>query len=268
MHLHFISGLPRSGSTLLAAILRQNPRFHAAMSGPMAGLVDGCLELMSGRNEFSVFIKNEQRQRMLAGLFEGYYRENAGQVIFDTNRAWCAKMDLIAALFPKAKVVACVRHVPWILDSVERYARKNCLQPSMMFEYKSGGTVYMHINALTSPTGLLGYAYDALRQAVYGCNGARLLIVQYESLSADPQKTMDSIYAFLEERPFVHDFTAIQYDAPEYDGKVGAPGLHTVRRELRAEDRATILPADLFKRFANHSFWRNPHMFPAGVRVV
>jgi hypothetical protein len=25
---HFISGLPRSGSTLLAAILRQNPRFH------------------------------------------------------------------------------------------------------------------------------------------------------------------------------------------------------------------------------------------------
>jgi len=26
---HFISGLPRSGSTLLAAILRQNLRFHA-----------------------------------------------------------------------------------------------------------------------------------------------------------------------------------------------------------------------------------------------
>jgi sulfotransferase len=26
--IHFISGLPRSGSTLLAAILRQNPRFH------------------------------------------------------------------------------------------------------------------------------------------------------------------------------------------------------------------------------------------------
>ncbi|MBU0835751.1 MAG: sulfotransferase, partial [Gammaproteobacteria bacterium] len=26
---HFISGLPRSGSTLLAALLRQNPRFHA-----------------------------------------------------------------------------------------------------------------------------------------------------------------------------------------------------------------------------------------------
>ena len=31
---HFISGLPRSGSTLLSAILLQNPRFHAGMSSP------------------------------------------------------------------------------------------------------------------------------------------------------------------------------------------------------------------------------------------
>jgi sulfotransferase len=29
--IHFISGLPRSGSTLL----RQNPRFEAGMSGPL-----------------------------------------------------------------------------------------------------------------------------------------------------------------------------------------------------------------------------------------
>ncbi|MBD9680249.1 sulfotransferase, partial [Pseudomonas sp. PDM18] len=32
---HFISGLPRSGSTLLSAILLQNPRFHAGMSSPV-----------------------------------------------------------------------------------------------------------------------------------------------------------------------------------------------------------------------------------------
>ena len=37
---HFISGLPRAGSTLTAAILRQNPRFHAGMSSPVAVLFD------------------------------------------------------------------------------------------------------------------------------------------------------------------------------------------------------------------------------------
>ena len=52
--IHFISGLPRSGSTLLAALLRQNPRFEAGMSGPLAGLFGALLGEMSARNEFSV----------------------------------------------------------------------------------------------------------------------------------------------------------------------------------------------------------------------
>ena len=48
--IHFISGLPRSGSTLLAALLRQNPRFEAGMSGPLAGLFGALLSEMSARN--------------------------------------------------------------------------------------------------------------------------------------------------------------------------------------------------------------------------
>jgi hypothetical protein len=33
--IHFISGFPRSGTTLLAALLRQNPRFHASIESPV-----------------------------------------------------------------------------------------------------------------------------------------------------------------------------------------------------------------------------------------
>jgi sulfotransferase len=50
--MHFISGLPRSGSTLLAALLRQNPRFEAGMSGPLSGLFGALLGQMSARNEY------------------------------------------------------------------------------------------------------------------------------------------------------------------------------------------------------------------------
>lgn len=62
---HFISGLPRSGSTLLSAILSQNPRFHAGMSGPVGGTFNTLLGELSGRNEYSVFINDEQRKRLL-----------------------------------------------------------------------------------------------------------------------------------------------------------------------------------------------------------
>ena len=42
---HFITGLPRSGgsSMLLSALLRQNPRFHAAMTSPVGGNFNACV---------------------------------------------------------------------------------------------------------------------------------------------------------------------------------------------------------------------------------
>jgi sulfotransferase len=54
--IHFISGLPRSGSTLLAALLRQNPRFHAGMTSPVGGLYMALEGALSRRNEAAVFV--------------------------------------------------------------------------------------------------------------------------------------------------------------------------------------------------------------------
>ena len=60
--LHFISGLPRSGSTLLAGLLRQNPRFAAAMTGPVGGLVGALLNAMGPQTETAVFLDEAKRQ--------------------------------------------------------------------------------------------------------------------------------------------------------------------------------------------------------------
>src|SRR5687768_1680543 len=88
--LHFISGLPRSGSTLLAGVLRQNPRFHAAMTGPVGTLFGVVHAAMGAQNETALFLREGQKRDLLRGLFEAYYRPQAeaGQaVVFDTNRA-------------------------------------------------------------------------------------------------------------------------------------------------------------------------------------
>ena len=238
------------------------------MSGPLAGLFGALLTEMSARNEYSVFIDDAKRQRILHGLFDSFYAGTAAEVIFDTNRAWCAWMPAIARLFPEAKVIACVRELPWVIDSIERLVQRNVFSPSSIFNYSAGGTVYTRANGVVGPDGMVGAPYDALKQACYGAQRERLLLVQYETLTTDPAKTMHTIYAFLGEPTFEHDFDHIEYDVTEFDERAGTPGLHTVRSRIDAEPRASLLPPDLFNRFVNDAFWRNPQKIPEGLQVV
>jgi sulfotransferase len=60
--IHFISGLPRSGSTLFSALLRQNPHFCAGMSSPVMPIYAATQLALSTKNEFHVFITDRQRE--------------------------------------------------------------------------------------------------------------------------------------------------------------------------------------------------------------
>ncbi|MEG4293229.1 sulfotransferase [Microcoleus sp. C2C3] len=255
--LHFISGLPRSGSTLLGALLRQNPRFHASMSSPVGGLVTSMLEAMSADNEFSVFITPEQKQALTRTIFSTYYQPQADKaVIFDTNRLWCSKLPLIHQLFPDAKVICCVRNVAWIMDSVERLIRKNAFDVSRLFN-NSGerSTVYTRTEALSQSGRLVGFAYNALKEAFYSEYSECLLLVDYDILSQAPDKTLSLIYQFLGEEPFDHDFTNVEYEANEFDRRLNTEGLHQVRSKVEFQPRATVLPPDLFAQYEGLSFW-------------
>lgn len=267
MRLHFISGLPRSGSTLLAAILRQNPDFHAAMTSPVGALFSAMLRQMSAENEAAPFIDDDRRAAVLRGLFASYY-EREGGLVFDTNRLWCAKMPALAALFPRAKVIACVRHVPWIFDSVERLHRKNALQPSKMFNFDAGGTVYQRCDAMNAPGGILGFAWNALREAWFGEQSDRLLVVRYDSLTSNPRRVLSAIHEFVGEPEFAYDFENVEYDAPEFDARLGAPGLHRVCGPVRRNERRTILPPDIFAKHAGNSFWAIPEQNCNNTRIV
>ena len=224
---HFISGLPRSGSTLLAAILRQNPRLWAGMSGPVASLVLALQRQMSGENEGSVFVDDAKRRAVLRGVFDSFYADlPPTQTVIDTNRAWCAKMPLLAELFPDAKVVACVRHMPWIVDSFERLTRRNALEPSGVFRFEPGGTVYSRFNALTGSDGAVGGAFDSVREGFWGEQSASLMLLTYQTLTHEPKRALEAVYDFLGLEPFTHDFDDVEYEADDFDRKLDAPGLH------------------------------------------
>jgi sulfotransferase len=267
--IHFISGLPRSGSTLLASILRQNPRLHAEMMSPLGTIFQTMQGALSRKTEGALFIDETQKQRLLAGLFTNFYHAiHPAKVVIDTNRLWCSKLPVVARLFPAAKVICCVRDISWIIDSIERLVRRNPFELSGLFGFDTGGTVFTRANRLAAGDGMVGFALDGLKEAFYGEESDRLLLVEYEALTRAPRDTISQVYAFLGEPPFAHDFDNLAYDAKDFDAMLGTPGLHHVARKIAWTERPSVLPPELFARFANDAFWKAPAAGRSKAKVL
>lgn len=258
--MHFISGLPRSGSTLLAAILRQNPRIHAGMTSPVGPVFNACLTSMGAENEFSVFFEEEQKRDILLNIFKGYYDHiEAKGLVFDTNRMWTSRISVLRKLFPDSKVICCVRNPAWIMDSIERLVRKNAFDVSRIFaNAQERSSVYSRADALLNPHRMIGFAWSALKEAYYSEHSDMMLLVDYNLLASRPAEVLPLIYGFVGEENYDHDFDNVEYEAENFDTQLIATGLHTVRGKVELKPRQTILPPDLFKRFQDLMFWHDP----------
>lgn len=262
---HFISGLPRSGSTLFSGILRQNPRFHADMSSPVGSLLNGILEQIGAGSEFYSFFDEDKRRSMCMAMFDAYYaNEKEKQVIFDTNRMWCAKMHQLEELFDDFKIICLVRNPAWVMDSFEQIYRKNPFNYSKMFAPNNRHTVYSRCESMING-GIVGASWTALKEAYYGDHSERLLLVDYDLLTMHPTRTLSLVYDFIRETEYQHDFDNVEFSHDEFDYTIGVKGLHTVKRKVEHRSRRSILPPDLFKKYSDMAFWSDTNGTSASV---
>jgi sulfotransferase len=225
------------------------------------------LNQFSAGSEFGPVISHDQRRRLLGGLFDSYYSDHADKaVIVDTNRLWCSRMPAVVDLFPRAKIIACVRNVAWVMDSIERLYRANPYENTKLFvDDIERNTVYSRVDTLAQRNRLVGFPWAALKEAYYGEHAGSLLVVDYDLLTQAPDKVLRLIYEFIGETWFDHDFDNVSYDSPHFDQALGLSGLHRVRRKVAPQPRRTILPPDLFEQYSKLSFWTDSTGSPAQV---
>jgi sulfotransferase len=121
-----------------------------------------------------------------------------------------------------------------------------------------------------APRGLVGYPLAALKEAICDDRRERLLLLRFETLTATPAKALAEIYAFIGEPSFEHDPRHIEpdFDALDFDDRVGAAGLHALPVLGKAVPHRTILPADLVSKYHADAFWERPDVMPSTVRLL
>jgi sulfotransferase len=252
---YFISGLPRSGSTLLSAILKQNPDFYADISSPLEKITESVINDISD-SENNFLIDEEHRKNIMTGIFEGYYKNINKPIIFDTSRKWTRKTNFLKFLFPNTKIICLVRDIISILNSFEMISSKNPFHRNILT--KKNDNIFSRCYSMVDDSdGIIADPWLFLQEG-YALNPDMILFVEYEDLCKDPESTMKKIYEFIDIPYYFHNFSNIEYSNESFDNACNLKGLHTVRKEVNYTPKSFILPEEIINKYtkANMEFWR------------
>ena len=253
-----LSGMPRSGSTLLSALLSQNPLIHAEGNSAVCQLMwDMYVSCMNNVNEQ---LKGNYREHMVRDLMlqipNTYYHPNAAagisdrRIIVDKCRAWTRKAntDLLRQFIdPHIKIIVMERSVTEVIKSFSKLLKKNNWTDEM---------ITACLNELLTPeTEPIRMTLEWIKMAreEYNYKGSpsdpTFLFIHYDDLIEHTDDVLKRIYAFCGwEEPFQHTFTSVVNRYPENDEFYGLDGFHAIRSVIGKEENTTVLPPDIMEK--------------------
>ena len=245
--LHFLAGLPRSGSTLLAAILNQNPAARVSSTSDLVHILDVLANLWA--NAHTLSINDPERTRLvevMRGVINAEYKDTP-RVVIDKSREW-PRPDIMQSmpmvLGRPMKIIATVRDVPDCAASFARIA-----DPEDLNSFLVDSSFIQHLQG----------SYVSLQNG-YAAYPEAFLFVEYEDLLADPQAQLDRVHDFLDLPPFAYDFENIDGSTVAEDDAAlwNAPGLHDVQPKLERQHNqsARDVLGKRYAQFAQPAFWR------------
>lgn len=262
---HFLAGLPRSGNTLLSAILNQNPDIYSTPLSPLSSLIWDYAKSCNNIQQVSRNKENKTRAEfLLFSFFDTFYKDVDKPVIIEREKDWGTPANLnIIKMFvtPTPKIIITVRDILEIIASfitLDNGYLKNSANNSDTYITNYRSTKDNIAEYLMQPNGDIDKALLSLASAFYPENKGMFHIVEYNDLVAKPEETMSGIYKFLELPDYEHDFKNIKKIESDNDVVLGLPeNLHNVKKSLSNSSTSTDILSDYIKhKYSNMEFWR------------
>lgn len=250
---YFLSGLPRSGSTVLAAILNQNPALYVTPTSPM---LDQLIENQNIWHSLQTVKANpmpEQLTNITRAMINSMWQHRSENIIIDKNRGWGKNMPASTVLFGKEiPVIATVRDLPSIMASWLTLIKKhpnhiNSVIRSRGFEPTDENIMAeMWFNMVQD-------CMDGLRQLKKDAAN-RLLLVDYDALISNPVGQLSAVEDFLKLPKWKYDLKNIKIDTVDDDVAAwGIPNMHSIRPMLAKTSKSAkeVLGDAMYYKFLN-----------------
>ena len=221
----FLSGLPRSGSTLLSAILDQNPLIYAEGNSPLAQLMWDAK--ISCRTKSSEQLHANRRlyfeKEYVTAIPDLYYRAVTKPYILDKCRNWplSGNMKTINEyITPNPKIIILLRPIQEVVASFATLKKNAGATREEVETYKQ--------QLLSDDTNPIMKPIRGIVTARAG-NLSDYLFITYDQLIENTFQTLEMIYKFFGLSMFNHNLNNIINQHPEDDSVYKMPTMHEIR---------------------------------------
>jgi len=229
----FFTGLPRSGSTLFASILNQNPDIFVSSNSPLCEVSFQTINSFLNCVSFLANPNPEGMTKILYNLFPSYYEIHLNKkLIFDKGFTWGTKVnaDNLNRIFGyMPKFVVMTRNIDDVVNSIIKLIDNN---PDNIF------TRYVDKNKIKDYDSKKKFLLEEATWLTESIKSTNYILenhskncyeVKYDELIDSPKKVIKGFYKFFDLPVYKHNLNNIVNNNQENDLIYGIPGMHVVR---------------------------------------
>jgi sulfotransferase len=242
----YLTGCPRSGSTLLCSILNTHSEITATPSSPLCSIVQKMKHEWSDEPFLlsqldSNFDAVYDRLKRSTKAFIDEWSRSDTKITVDKNRGWLFNVELIRHLYPDMKMIVCLRDLRGIYASVEKQHIKTALLDFP--DHMEANLVDVRAANMFADQGIIGAPVKAL----YNLGDVpeimdHLFIFRYEDLLQDKEKSLKALFEWLGVEPETIDFDNLNNCPQESDSYYRMKYPHVVKKGLVAPENYAISP--------------------------
>ena len=253
--LFFLVAMPRSGNTLFASVMNQNPEIAATPNSITLEIMKD-LFLLKNTDVFLNYPDHKSLDNVLDAVYDNYYKDWPQRIIIDRGPVMTTgNLALIQKHFKRPfKCIVLLRdlmdvlasYMKWYTENpdsfINRFGLKNDEEKLSMIMNK-GGAVASGLYSIKN-----SYNYPEI-----------CLYIKYDDLVAQPEKEIRKVYKFINLPYFNHtfkDLKQININGIGYDDTIVGKNMHTIRTEIKKKYNPYInkIPERIRQKYGNIKF--------------
>ena len=251
----FLVAMPRSGNTLFASIMNQNPKIACTANSITLEIMKE-LHHLKMTDVFQNYPDYKSLDNVLDSVFDIYYKDWPQDIIIDRGPVMTTgNFEVMQKHFKRPfKCIILLRDLMDVLASLIKWYTEN---PSAYINRYGFKTDEEKLSVVMSEKGVVAKELEAIKNSY---NYPEMcLYIKYDDLVTQPEKEIRRVYEFMNMPYFNHkfkDLKQININGIGYDDTIVGKNMHTIRTEVKKEYNPYInkIPERIRKKYEHIRF--------------